>query len=99
MKIQRNPSKLRKKGRVNKKQNISEGYFLTSLGVSAFLPLVGIILALFAKKKATDASDKQLASVALGTSLLFLVLQMSLIAWAVVSILKGLSESQLGVVI
>lgn len=82
----------RKKSTVKKPLASSETYFLWAVSLAPLLPLVSVFIARAARKNATDASQKQLASVALGTAIVCFLLQTGLIAWGVWKILHTINQ-------
>lgn len=78
--------------KVKKSLATSETYFLWAISLAPLVPLVSVFIARAARKNATDASQKQLASVAFGTAIICFLLQTGLIVWGVWKILHTINQ-------
>lgn len=93
MKVQRKPHPLSIKARKPQKTkgSSSSGFSMVALGFAAVIPLVGIVLATIARRRADEIEDKKLATLALVASIVFFLFQAGLLAWAIVQVTNAVN--------
>lgn len=64
---------------------------MVALGFAAVIPLVGIVLATIARRRADEIEDKKLATLALVASIVFFLFQAGLLAWAIVQVTNAVN--------